>query len=56
MYVNDGGVEKNDEDIFLFVILFVFFLFIWFFCVYVCEIFCCFLFVVVVEDFRENRS
>lgn len=51
-----NGVEKNDEDISLFVIAFVFSLSTRPPRVYVCETPRCFLFVAVVDDLRENRS
>ena len=55
-HANDGGVEKNDENISLFVISFVFSLSARPPRVYVCETPRCFLFVAVVDDLRENRS
>lgn len=55
-HANDGRVEKNDENVSLFVISFVFSLSTRSPRVYVCETPSCFLFVAVVDDLRENRS
>ena len=55
-HANDGGVEKNDENISYFVISFVFSLSTRPPRVRVCETPRCFIFVAVVDDLRENRS
>ena len=55
-HANDGRLEKNDENVSLFVISFFFSLSTRPPRFYVCETPRCFLFVAVVDDLRENRS